>query len=101
MKSNSPWRPNDATVAAALEHTAARRHTAQGDPKWQPPTGDTWFLIRVAADEMTCLGCGDTFPSGHYCERCGQKVNGEPIAREKLPLAVPTLNYLQEGEYRL
>jgi hypothetical protein len=101
---NSPWAPNDATVAVSLAAADARRrtpHVLDGQPSdWRPPTGDTQQLVIVIApDEMTCLGCGETFPAGRMCWRCGER-DGDDYRRE-LPPAVRTLDYLQPGEYRL
>lgn len=66
---------------------------------WRAPTGDTWPLVRVAANERTCLACGETF-CGLYCERCGPKTEEDRHAwRAELPPSVPTLQYLRDGEY--
>jgi hypothetical protein len=109
MKSkSSPWNPTDATVAVSIAAAATRRrtpHVLDGQPNdWQPPTGDTQrFVTLVSPDEMTCLGCFETFPAGGYCQRCGQR-DGESnqfYDADQLPPAVPTLSYLEPGEYRL
>lgn len=93
----SSWRSSEAIFAA---HNATRRPAPlPGD--WTPPTGDTQHVIYVARDEMTCLGCGETFTAGSICTRCNERdeVTGERTRRCDLPPAVPTASYLRPGEY--
>jgi hypothetical protein len=53
--------------------------------------------VKVAGNERTCLGCGDTFTD--YCLRCGFTEDGK--RRKTSVPAVPTLSYLRDGEYEL
>lgn len=98
----TPWHGTEAGYRTAVARAAARR-TTPAPNDWTPPTGDTWLLVRVGRDEMTCLGCGETFASGDYCQRCGARdgEDGPHKRREDLPPAVPTLDYLREDEYRM
>jgi hypothetical protein len=55
----------------------------------------------TSEQEMTCLGCGETFV-GEMCYRCGLTEPGKKnVHRKELPPAVPTLSYLRVGEYRI
>ena len=59
--------------------------------------------MRVAKDERTCLGCGETFSRG-ICPRCGLPEPGEKGRKKRMerqPPSVPTESYLQPEEYRL
>lgn len=98
----TPWAPTDASVAAAVgKYTSGHSKTYMLllDPNWKAPTGDTRpFVTLTSPEEMTCLGCGETFVS-KYCHRCGLKDDG--AIKEDLPPAVRTLDYLKPGEYRL
>lgn len=57
------------------------------------------WRVRVLPDEMTCLGCGETFVAGRYCVNCS--VNEDGTRRRNPPPAVPTVSYLREGEYEM
>lgn len=100
----TPWAPTDASVAAAVgKYTSGHTKTYRLllDPNWRPPTGDTQrFVTLVSPDEMTCLVCGETF-TGQYCDRCGVSEDGSTRFPNGKTPAVRTLDYLQEGEYRL
>lgn len=52
--------------------------------------------VKVIPGEMTCLGCGDTFPAGAYCWRCAGSANGTDTG--KRPPSVPTASYLRPEE---
>lgn len=101
----TPWAPTDASVAAAVgKYTSGHTKTylLLLDPTWRPPTGDSQrFVTLVSPDEMTCLGCGETFPAGKYCERCGLREDGEHRSKDDMPPAVRTVDYLKPGEYKL
>lgn len=59
--------------------------------------------MRVAKDERTCLGCGETFVRG-ICPRCELPEPGEQGGkgrRERIPPSVATESYLRPEEYRL
>lgn len=56
-------------------------------------------LLPVAKGELTCLGCGETFPTGWNCPRCALDDKGEPTRHR--PPTVATVSYLREGEYRI
>ena len=98
----TPWHPTDASVAAAVgKYTSGHSKTYMLllDPNWKAPTGDTYQLVTLTSpDEMTCLGCGETFV-GKYCHRCGYREDG--AVKEEFPPAVRTVDYLKPGEYRL
>lgn len=98
--STTPWAPTTEAVLAAIAKGQHNRQNMNGiDPNWQRPTGDTYrFVTLVSPEEMTCLGCGETFV-GKYCHRCGLKEDG--AIKEDLPPAVRTLDYLKPGEYKL
>ncbi len=52
------------------------------------------WRVKVGRGELTCTLCGETIASTeNVCWRCGKV-----LARVS---AVPTLNYLKEGEYEL
>lgn len=101
----SPWHPTDASVAATVgKYTSGHTKTYMLllDPAWKAPTGDTYrFVTLTSPNEMTCLVCGETFPAGGYCERCGIGEDGSTRFPAGKTPAVRTLEYLQEGEYRL
>lgn len=61
--------------------------------------GSTLWRVRVIPNELTCLECGETFGPNDICPRCGTMDDGE--RRSELPQSVPTLSYLQEGEYEV
>ncbi len=102
---SSPWHPTDASVAAAVgKYTSGHTKTYMLllDPNWRPPTGDTQrFVTLTSPDGMTCLGCGETFAKGRYCDRCGLREDGQHLTADDLPPAVRTLDYLKPREYRL
>ena len=57
--------------------------------------------LRVARNEMTCLECGETYPSHwHGCPRCPSSDAGSSdawlVAQTR---SVPTISYLMPGEY--
>lgn len=52
--------------------------------------------IKVPPGEMTCCGCGDTFPAGAYCWRRAGGRNGEDTGIR--PPSVPTASYLLPEE---
>jgi hypothetical protein len=63
--------------------------------------GHVVWRITVGRNEMTCLDCGDVAING-VCVRCSMLDDG--TAPEGLPTdrgrnLVPTLSYLQDGEY--
>lgn len=98
-RTRTPWRPNDANVAAAFLRSSVRRGQHQGQTDWPAPTGDTQPLIKVGRDEMTCLACGDTFRASSFCVRCGLREGESGAMLESLPPSVPTVDYLRVGEY--
>ena len=72
--------------------------------------GHVVWRVRVTANEMTCLDCGEIATHSHdsvgnpltYCPRCttDEELDGE----ERLDLRrnarlVPTMSYLREGEW--
>lgn len=66
-----------------------------GQPVWR---------VRVAPDEMTCCECGDTWPvSWGGCARCSNNDqtdrNEDGHRQYKRTRSVPTISYLQEGEW--
>lgn len=93
------WRSSEALFAA----NNATRRPAPLPSDWTPPTGDTQQAIKVAPNELTCLGCGETFALGDYCQRCGARdgEDGPHRKREQMPPAVPTASYLRPGEYEV
>jgi hypothetical protein len=62
--------------------------------------GHVVWRVTVGHDEVTCLGCGETYTAGEHCPRCA---GDDSHARRhgKLPPAVPTTSYLRHGEYEL
>lgn len=82
-----------------------RRYISDGH--WQPPTADSleYHLVRVVKGERTCLECGETFPAGGFCVRCGLLEPGQragnQIRADKLPPNVATDSYLLPEEYRI
>lgn len=101
MTHHTPWHGTEAGYLTAIARAAARRPAQPAD--WTPPTGDTWPLVCVAPNEMTCCECGETFAAGSICTRCNtaDEETGERRNREEMPPAVPTLAYLKEDEYRM
>lgn len=79
--------------------TATGRREAIFDP--QDPTkrpvldvhGRVVRFVKVGPREMTCLDCGETTAYDH-CPRCSEF--DQHIIKRNL---IPTLQYLQEGEY--
>lgn len=61
-------------------------------------------LVKVARNEMTCLGCGE-IAIGGYCPNCGGDNLAEAAMfgdfRSDPPPLVPTTSYLRDGEYYL
>lgn len=83
--------------------SATFARTPQDCADWSKPTGDTQHVIYVARDELTCLGCGETFTAGDYCQRCGARdgEDGPHRSRKDMPPAVRTTSYLWPGEYEV
>lgn len=66
------------------------------------PTADSWDFQRVrvlGAREMTCTECGET-TSDAYCIRCGRPTRDGGIIATRTRM-VPTVSYLQPGEFEL
>jgi len=59
--------------------------------------GHIWWRVRVAPGERTCYQCGETFPEGDRCALCGYGDDGQH--RHNPPPSVPTISYLNEGEW--
>ena len=66
-------------------------------PRVRDVHGHVVWHVRVASDEQTCRDCGEIAIEG-YCVRCGMADDGQPRADHGRNL-VPTLTYLQPGEY--
>ena len=83
-------------VMAPAEQIQHRLPTAGGDPDCEPVRGvDGLIVHRVKvydATELTCTVCGETSPDGK-CWRCGKGLD------PALTPMVPTISYLQDGEY--
>lgn len=62
--------------------------------------GYLWPVVRVSANEMTCLRCGETW-STPYCLRCGENHRSQREQNDSDRHMVPTVDYLQPGEYTL
>lgn len=56
-------------------------------------------VIKVNPNELTCTGCGETFPTGTNCPRCALDDKGQPTRRR--PPTVATISYLRPEEYVL
>ena len=87
-------------IEASVVHAKSQPSRLHG------PTADDWnfHVVHVIPGERTCLGCGETFPGGGYCQRCGLPEPGEKRGRrrqDRLPPSVPTEGYLQPDEYRI
>lgn len=74
--------------------------------------GHIVWRVRVTANEMTCLDCGEIATHSHdsvgnpltYCPRCttDEELDGEGRLAVRLRSAarmVPTVSYLREGEW--
>ena len=65
-----------------------------GRPVWR---------VRVAPDEMTCCECGESYPAvWGGCPRCSDGDGGrdeQGHSQLKRTRSVPTISYLQEGEW--
>lgn len=91
-------------LALDLRTKRGRGNSAPDAAGYRGPTADDWefYLVRVAKDERTCLGCGETFVRG-ICPRCGLPEPGEQGGkgrRERIPPSVSTESYLKPEEYR-
>ena len=64
-------------------------------PPVRDHAGHIVWRVRVAPNEMTCLACGDVAMQGR-CVRCSMTDDAEIAASTPL---VPTLSYLQDGEW--
>jgi hypothetical protein len=70
-------------------------------------SGHVIWKVRVAPNELTCTGCGEIALAGgdmkgrliYYCPLCGTDEVG--TLRKDAPALVPTLSYLQPGEYEV
>lgn len=85
-----------AWAVAAPVAVGHRPITVSGDPDCDPVRGvDGLVLHRIKvydAEELTCTVCGETSPDGK-CWRCGKGLD------PALTPMVPTISYLQDGEY--
>ena len=61
---------------------------AEGQVRWR---------VRVGPGELTCTACGETFPAGwNGCPRCNETPHRHLTQTTRI---VPTVSYLQEGEW--
>jgi hypothetical protein len=85
-----------AWAVAAPVAVGHRPITTPSEPECAPVRGiDGLVLHRVKVydqTEMTCTVCGETSPDGK-CWRCGKGLD------PALTPMVPTISYLQDGEY--
>ena len=73
-----------------------------GAPAYRSSTADSWDFQRVRVNgrqEMTCTECGET-TNEPYCVRCGRPTRDGGIIATRTRM-VPTLSYLQDGEFVL
>lgn len=85
-----------AWAVAAPAAVGHRPITAPSEPECGPVRGVDGLVLHrirvVSPDEMTCLECGETTVEGK-CWRCGRGADAAVT-----PM-VPTISYLQDGEY--
>ena len=73
-----------------------------GSSGYHGPTAESWDFQRVRVNgrqEMTCTECGET-TNEPYCVRCGRPTRDGGIIATRTRM-VPTVSYLQPGEYEL
>lgn len=115
-----PGRPLDPAALDLADLPEPERDPITGRlPAVLDCNGRPWPRVIVYPDEYTCKECGETFTakrqrrrtgrrSGEkwieeligFCARCGMDEDGNNRRNPTPPAAVPTLDYLQAGEYQ-